>query len=65
MDDVKIREIDVIRMVGKRGITENTDSILKGTHARDFHNVFLNFFLNLLVTNRYKTHYSQHVRKYS
>ncbi len=40
-------------------------SLLKGTHARDFHSLFLNFFLHLSVTNRYKTQYSQHFRKYS
>ncbi len=37
----------------------------KGTHARDFHCLFLNFFLHLSVTNRYQTQYSQHFRKYS
>jgi hypothetical protein len=40
-------------------------SLLKGTHARDFHSLFLNFFLQLSVTNKYKTQYSQHFRKYS
>jgi hypothetical protein len=39
--------------------------LLKGTHAQDFHSLFLNFFLHLSVTNRYKTQYSQHFRKYS
>jgi hypothetical protein len=34
--------------------------LLKGTHARDFHSPFLNFFLHLSVTNRYKTQNSQH-----
>jgi hypothetical protein len=38
---------------------------LKGTHARDFQSLFLNFFLLLLVTNRYKTQYSQHFQKHS
>jgi hypothetical protein len=38
---------------------------IKGTHARDFHSLFLNFFLHLSVTNRYKTQYRQHFRKYS
>jgi hypothetical protein len=37
----------------------------KGTHARDFYSLFLNFFLHLSVTNRYKKQYSQHFRKYS
>ncbi len=41
------------------------DCSINGTHARDFHNQFLNFFLHLSVTNRYKTQYSQHFRKYS
>jgi hypothetical protein len=34
-------------------------SLLKGTHARDFHRLFLNIFLHLSVTNRYKMQYSQ------
>ncbi len=38
---------------------------LKGTHARDFHSLFLNFFLHISVTNRYKTQSSQYFRKYS
>ncbi len=38
---------------------------IKGTHAWDFHSLFLNFFLHLSVTNIYKTQYSQHFRKYS
>jgi hypothetical protein len=38
---------------------------LKGTHARDFHSLLLNFFLHLSVTYRYKTQSSQHFRKYS
>jgi hypothetical protein len=38
---------------------------LKGTHARDFHSLFLNDFLHLSVTNRYKTQFSQRFRKYS
>jgi hypothetical protein len=32
----------------------------KDTHAQDFHSLFLNFFLHLSVTNRYKILYSQH-----
>jgi hypothetical protein len=31
-----------------------TTSLLKGTHARDFHRLFLNIFLHLSVTNRDK-----------
>jgi hypothetical protein len=31
----------------------------KGTHARDIPSLFLNFFLLLSVTKRYKTQYSQ------
>jgi hypothetical protein len=27
----------------------------KGTHARDFHSLFLNFFLHISLTYRYKT----------
>jgi hypothetical protein len=42
----------------------NKPTTLKGTHARDFHSLFLNFFLHILVTNRYKTQSSQHFRKY-
>ncbi len=38
---------------------------IKGTHARDFHSLFLNFFSHLSVTNRYKTQYSVHFRKHS
>jgi hypothetical protein len=30
---------------------------LKSTHARDFHSLFLNFFLHLSLSNRYKTQY--------
>jgi hypothetical protein len=40
-------------------------TIVKGTHARDFHRQFLNIFLYLSVTYRYKTQFSQHFRKYS
>jgi hypothetical protein len=32
---------------------------LKGTHARDFHSLFLNFSLHLPVTNRNKKQYVQ------
>ncbi len=39
--------------------------LLKGTHARDFHILFLNFILHLSLTNRYKTQYGQHFRKNS
>jgi hypothetical protein len=28
--------------------------MFKGTHARDFHRLFFNFFLHLSITNRYK-----------
>jgi hypothetical protein len=38
---------------------------VKGTHARDFHSLFLNLFLHLSITNRYKTQYNQHFRKSS
>ncbi len=38
---------------------------LKGTNARDFHSLFLNFFLHLSLTNGYKTQYGQHFRKNS
>jgi hypothetical protein len=38
---------------------------LKGTHARDFNSLFLNFLLHISVTNRYKTQSSQHFQKYS
>jgi hypothetical protein len=38
---------------------------LKGTHARDFQSLFLNDFLHLSITNRYKMQFSQHFRKYS
>jgi hypothetical protein len=38
---------------------------LKGTHARDFHILFLNFFFHISVTNRYKTPSSQYFRKCS
>jgi hypothetical protein len=37
--------------------------LLKGTHAQDFHSLFLNFFLHLSLTNRYKRQYGQHFRK--
>ncbi len=38
-----------------RTCTVETLAGLKGTHARDFHSLFLNFFLHLSVTGRYKT----------
>jgi hypothetical protein len=44
---------------------DNDLGSLKGTHARDFHSLFFNFFLHLSVTNRYKTQYNHHFRKYS
>ncbi len=31
------------------------NSVLKGTHARDFHSLFLNLFLHLSITYGYKT----------
>jgi hypothetical protein len=33
---------------------------LKGTHARDFHGLFITFFLHHSFINRYQTQYSQH-----
>jgi hypothetical protein len=33
----------------------NRSALLKGTHARDFHSLFLNFSSHISVTNRYKT----------
>ncbi len=38
---------------------------IKGTHARDFRSLFLNLFMHLSITNRYKTQYNQHFRKSS
>jgi hypothetical protein len=46
-------------------VTVSSLHFLKGTYARDFHSLFLNFFLHISVTNRYKTQSSQHFRKYS
>jgi hypothetical protein len=37
--------------------------VLKGTHARDFHSLFLTFFLHYSLTNRYLTQYNQHLKK--
>ncbi len=45
--------------------TKPSEAYFKGTHARDFYSLFLKFFLHLSVTNKYKTHYSQHFQKYS
>ncbi len=50
--------------VKRRYVTEMILVTLKA-HARDFHSLFLNFFLHISVTNRYKTQSSQHFRKYS
>jgi hypothetical protein len=47
------------------GIRHRCTYLLKGTHARDFYSLFLNFFLHLSVTNRYKTQFSQHFKKYT
>jgi hypothetical protein len=49
----------------KLTVIPTTKNHLKGTHARDFHSLFLNFFWHISVNNRYKTQSSQHFRKYS
>jgi hypothetical protein len=45
--------------------TYTVNVLLKGTHARDFHSLFLNLILHLSNTKRYKTQYNQHFRKSS
>ncbi len=35
-------------------VFEKLPAVFKGTHARDFHSLFLNFSLHISVTNRYK-----------